>query len=389
MARVEEKIIIIGGLHHNTLGVIRSLGEEGIKSNNMIVVLSGKDINKKNIISKSKYTLEENIVYLESDNDIGSWLLEHKKELNSSCVICCSDGSAEVVIKNHELLKDYYLLPRLSMNVEQLMDKSVQNELASKVGMNIPKNTVVSVNRSIQWNLFPCITKPIKSVEGGGKADIHIINSSDELKKVLPTISAKHIEIQQYVDKEMEYQLIGCSLNAGETIIIPGFTTILRQPPNTNTGYLKYNPINELNYDKKAVTDFIKEIGYSGLFSVEFIRDKEGIDYFLEINMRNDGNAYCVKCAGVNLPFIWCSSLLGKDITNLKKDIDKSVYFIPDFIDVKMGIESVGFFKWVYQFFVAKSHSLYNIRDMKPFLFVFREYLNIYIKRLAHKITKN
>ena len=83
MARVEEKIIIIGGLHHNTLGVIRSLGEEGIKSNNMIVVLSGKDINKKNIISKSKYTLEENIVYLESDNDIASWLLEHKKELNS------------------------------------------------------------------------------------------------------------------------------------------------------------------------------------------------------------------------------------------------------------------------------------------------------------------
>lgn len=389
MARVEEKIIIIGGLHHNTLGVIRSLGEEGIKSNNMIVVLSGKDINKKNIISKSKYTLEENIVYLESDNDIGSWLLEHKKELNSSCVICCSDGSAEIVIKNHELLKDYYLLPRLSMNVEQLMDKSVQNELASKVGMNIPKNTVVSVNRSIQWNLFPCITKPIKSVEGGGKADIHIINSSDELKKVLPTISAKHIEIQQYVDKEMEYQLIGCSLNAGETIIIPGFTTILRQPPNTNTGYLKYNPINELNYDKKAVTDFIKEIGYSGLFSVEFIRDKEGIDYFLEINMRNDGNAYCVKCAGVNLPFIWCSSLLGKDITNLKKDIDKSVYFIPDFIDVKMGIESVGFFKWAYQFLAAKSHSLYNIRDMKPFLFEFKEYLNIYIKRFAHKITKN
>ncbi|BFK64090.1 hypothetical protein I2700191B6_04430 [Dorea formicigenerans] len=389
MERVEEKIVIIGGLHHNTLGVIRSLGEEGIKSNNMIIVLSGKEIKKENIISKSKYIIKENIVYLQSDNDIVLWLLKHKKKLNSSCVICCSDGSAEVVIKNYKVLKDYYLLPGLSMNIEQLMDKSIQNELAQKVGMNIPKNIVVSVNQSVQWNLFPCITKPIKSIEGGGKADIHIINSSDELKEVLPTISAKHIEIQQYVDKQMEYQLIGCSLNAGETIIIPGFTTILRQPPNTNTGYLKYSPIKELNYDKKVVTDFIKEIGYSGLFSVEFIRDKEGIDYFLEINMRNDGNAYCVKCAGVNLPFIWCSSLLGKDIANLKKDIDKSVYFIPDFIDAKMGIESVGFFKWVYQFLAAKSHSLYNIRDMKPFLFEFKEYLNIYIKRFTHKITKN
>lgn len=101
--------------------------------------------------------------------------------------------------------------------------------------------------------------------------------------------------------------------------------------------------------------------------------------------MRNDGNAYCVKCAGVNLPIIWCSFLLGKDITNLKKDISKSVYFIPDFIDAKMGIESVGFIKWLYQFFAAKSHSLYSIRDMKPFLFVFKEYVSILIRRLINK----
>ena len=51
MTKLEENIIIIGGLHHNTLGVIRSLGEDGIKPNNMIIVLIGKHINKKNIIS--------------------------------------------------------------------------------------------------------------------------------------------------------------------------------------------------------------------------------------------------------------------------------------------------------------------------------------------------
>ena len=126
MTKLEENIIIIGGLHHNTLGVIRSLGEDGIKPKNMIIVLIGKHINKKNIISKSKYTSEENIAYLDSDSEIVSWMLEHKQEMKSSCVICCSDGSAEVVIKNHKLLKDYYLIPGLNMNVEQLMDKSVQ-----------------------------------------------------------------------------------------------------------------------------------------------------------------------------------------------------------------------------------------------------------------------
>ena len=51
----------------------------------------------------------------------------------------------------------------------------------------------------------------------------------------------------------MEFQLIGCSLDGGETIIIPGYTRILRQPRNTNTGYLEYSPIEGLDYDSEAV----------------------------------------------------------------------------------------------------------------------------------------
>lgn len=41
-----------------------------------------------------------------------------------------------------------------------------------------------------------------------------------------------------------------------------------------------------------TVRYFIRDLGYSGLFSLEFIRDKSGKDYFMELNMRNDGNAY-------------------------------------------------------------------------------------------------
>ena len=51
----------------------------------------------------------------------------------------------------------------------------------------------------------------------------------------------------------MELQLIGCSLNAGEKIIIPGFTKLIRQPKNTNTGYLLYSPIDQLDFDREAV----------------------------------------------------------------------------------------------------------------------------------------
>ena len=49
------KVVVIGGLHHNTLGVIRALGEKGITSLNIDVILVEQNVNKKNFIAKSKY----------------------------------------------------------------------------------------------------------------------------------------------------------------------------------------------------------------------------------------------------------------------------------------------------------------------------------------------
>ena len=40
-------------------------------------------------------------------------------------------------------------------------------------------------------------------------------------------------------------------------VIIPGYK-ILRQPPNTNTGYLVYSPIEELDFDLSCVYTLLK-----------------------------------------------------------------------------------------------------------------------------------
>ena len=90
-------------------------------------------------------------------------------------------------------------------------------------------------------------------------------------------------QVQKYIDKKMEYQLIGCSLNDGENVIIPGYTRILRQQRNTNTGYLEYAPLSNIQIDMDKVKSTLKGFGYNGLFSMEFIRDKNDNDYFLKI----------------------------------------------------------------------------------------------------------
>lgn len=361
-------IVIIGGLHHNTLGVLRSLGENGCSKNNLDMILIGDDIDDNNFISKSKYIDSKRVLCVNEENKIPNKLIDLAKDKVKRVVVACSDGATEVIINNKEVLQKYFLLPDTKMNISDLMLKEVQSELALEAGFSIPEGKVIRRDDLSDWDIFPCITKPIKSSIGAGKADIHIANNRNELLDFLKVTDSEYIQIQHYLNKKMEYQLIGCSLNAGEKIIIPGYTDIIRQPDNTNTGYLLYTPIEKFEYDKKAVESFIKKIGYSGLFSLEFIRDENKKDYFLEINMRNDGNAYCVKTAGINLPYIWCYYMWNNEMPDENITFETPVYFMPEFNDIKMGIKSVGLLKWLMQFCQAKSHAIFNMKDIKPFI---------------------
>lgn len=372
--------IVIGGLHHNTLGVIRSLGENREMLINIKVLLVGVMDREKNIISESKYINKQNVYYVERDTKIPEWLVNNATNNEMQrVVICCSDGSAEQVISNYDKLKEWYRLPSVNFDISKLMSKITQDEIASECGFFVPKWEVVKKGEKTNWNIFPCITKPEKSVQGKGKGDIHIASSREELDVYLEEIEAEYVQIQEYLEKDFEYQLIGCSLNDGKDLIIPGYTKILRQPPNTNTGYLILSPIETFNYNAEVVERFLSTIGYNGLFSLEFIRNKKGKDYFLEINLRNDGNAYCVQTAGVNLPLIWFKYAIFGEVPDFKESISKPVFFIPDFIDMKSGIKKEGLFGWIYQFVTAKSHSLFNLKDIRPFIYEFKHRVRGYI----------
>lgn len=361
-------IVVIGSLHHNTLGVVRSLGEAGITQKNLFVLLVDDHFRETNLISSSKYVNKNNIYSVTDYADIPEWLINNQ-DGHKKVIICCSDGAAEAVIGTSDILSKSYQTPRTVKPISSLTVKSYQDKVAEGCGLAIPISSDYQTTGTIDWELFPCIIKPYKSATGAGKNDVRIINSKEELAQNISTVEADNIQIQQYIDKEMEFQLIGCSLNAGEKIIIPGFTKLIRQPKNTNTGYLLYSPIDQLDFDREAVEKFIRTIGYSGLFSVEFIRGKDGKDYFLEINMRNDGNAYCVESAGVNLPYIWVYYQTYGKMPDVPTTFTEPVYFIPDLNDLKLAFKQIGPFKWLKQFREAQSHSIYNKQDMGPFKF--------------------
>ena len=373
---LKRKIIVVGGEHHNSLGVIRSLGEAGLKNN--IIYINTSDDN--NFVCRTKYLLGHNIFTIKENCLVETIRSIAKTQEMRPVLISCGDRIANTIDLNYDNLSPLCILPNAGNRrggISFYQDKLQQLKLAQECGLTIAKHFIKKPNEIINANLvhYPCIVKSINSLStDGGKASIKVCYNSDELSEHLNSFDHMYLIIEEFIKKQFEFQLIGCSLD--NEIIIPGYTNIIRQPHNTNTGYLKYSPIQDGVIDGRlldTVREFINKIGYKGLFSAEFIRDDQDNDIFLEINMRNDGNAYCVKAAGVNLPLIWYKYSPCKGLTICEqKSIAKHVYLMPEFSDI-YNIKSIGIIRWFKDFLSADAHTIFSIKDIKPFLYVFSQ----------------
>ena len=121
----------------------------------------------------------------------------------------------------------------------------------------------------------------------------------------------------------------------------------------------------------------------------EFIRDKEGNDYFLEMNFRNDGNAYCVTSAGVNLPLIWVESK--GQANNYKKSnyILSQTFLLPEFYYfLRMLGGEVTFSKWYKNIKLATCCTTYFRNDKKPFVYFLLYQISLIIKDRINRTFK-
>lgn len=357
-----DKVIVIGGEHHNTLGVIRGLGERGVKSELILVTSS-----KMTFVNYSRYV--SSCIKLDDDSKIIETLLSrYKNEQEKPVVICCSDSSSGVIDENRNKLTHYFLLPGSEEQgrISKLMSKKTMAELAIEVGLNIPGTFYVEhPKEELDKIPLPCIIKPLESRKGS-KTEISICRTRNELNSYAKEHDVTKDQIQEFVDKDFEYQLIGCSTS--KEIIIPGVSKILRPCKGSNTSFLHYTPMEEGFCDIEKCKEFVRRTGYRGLFSLEFLRDKQGKDYFIEINFRNDGNAICVTEAGVSLPYIWYLDCIGRDYSQEKNKEIKPVYVMPDMAELKLLVtRQITFKEYISDFKKTDRFMEYDKRDKKPF----------------------
>lgn len=359
----EHEVIVIGGNHHNTLGVLRALGRRSLMPH---LLLTAKVENP--YVAKCRY--HQSLKVISNHDEILPALMAFAgKYEQKPIVIACHDVASSLLDKNQDELQRYFVIPCSDEQgkLTRLMNKQTMAELAKSAGLRVPRTWVLESSQSnIDDIEYPCITKPLLSISGS-KSDICICRNKYDLLNYLSEGHCRRILVQQYIKKKYEYQYIGCSLNNGDTIVIPGVSELIRPGQSSNTGFLKYTTRDTSYTNIDSCRLFIRATGYSGLFSMEFLRDELGNDFFMEINFRNDGNGICVTNAGVNLPYIWYLAGAGKEYHSEIVQPLHDEYVMPEFNQyILLGMRKIKLLDFIHEEMQKTSSMEYDANDPAP-----------------------
>ncbi len=381
--------IVFGVNHHNTLGVLRSLGEAGVRSDLILIVTD----NLNPYVAKCRYI--DKLVCVSNEQEgleaLRCLVLTYFKG-QRRVVFPTYDSVCKILDQYYDELSSYLYLPSCYGKggvLSSFLDKENMRKVAEEVGFKTPQSFLLNCSNGIDIsdNLeYPCMIKTIESVIGG--KDLMIYRDRESLLDGLNMLNkhSKRIQIQQYITKDSEFEILGASFGEGNHLIPCVVDKIRQSPINVgNTSYAFVTPKIEKYVDVTKLQHYLDKLNYVGLYSIEFIRKDNDI-YFLEINLRNDGMGYVSTPLGVNLPysiyqhFYKCSieDMLGKRITS------EGILFSEsgELLNVKNGDLSAG--KWLVDYLSSDVKLYWNFKDIKPFI-VYGANL---IERLLRKLLK-
>lgn len=360
----EHMFIVIGEEHYNPLGMIRSLGQCGIRP--IFIAIKGKST----VASKSKYILRNHFVTsIEEAYDV--LLREYGNEVNKPFVLTSDDDIQSLLDLHYEELKDKFILFHAGINgrVTEFMDKKAILDVAEKHGLNILR-TVVTERGVIPEGLeYPIITKSISPNIGGWKSDVHICYSEEELMKAYENILSPKVLIQKFIDKKNEYCLDGFSIDGGRKLFIPIASTYNYLIQGYYSPYMTVHPF-ENESMKIHLNSMLEEIGYEGIFSIEFLIDSDGTYYFSEVNFRNSTWSYIAALLGMPIPVLWAKAMLeGKIAEEWYKTIPDNYTAMVEPIDYNKRVIDgrIEVADWLIDFKKANCLFYLDEKDPEPF----------------------
>lgn len=377
-----EKVIIIGGDHHNTLSVIRCFGSRGICIT--ILIHSDEKRIKKNKCSRSRFAKENCFVVNENEESILDWLLSHV-DLNKRYVFPCSDLAAYTLDKNKDVLKGLYYIPGFqdgSTSLLFLMNKWKQYILSKEIGVQTPMTWNYAFGDCLPKDIiYPCILKPVVSATGL-KSDIKKVNSDAELISSIEVLKEKgytEILIQEYIDYSMQYLACGCVLPNSDVQCGTIFEK-KRESKNGSTGLGVVTNDSVVTSQNEKIIQFLREHKYWGCYDIEYFR--HGNDIILnEINLRHSGAGCLLIDNEIPIPYYWLIDR--KQVINPeKRNLNPGTKFISEIDDLyNVRIKKISIFRWVNDCFHVSSHTIYNRSDIRGTFSFYCSFLSMIARR--------
>lgn len=369
----DHKIIVFAVEHYNTLGLIRSLGEKGLAP--IYIAIKGKA----RIASTSKYVAKCH--YVNTQEEGYRILLEeygNEPRERRPFVLTIDDKTVEYMDDRYDDLKDRFICFNAGRKgrVNEFMDKLNILKIAQKHGLKTLKAFRCS-NGEIPTDIrYPVITKSSSPTIGGWKSDVHICHSPEELAVAYQSIKAPTVLVQEYIEKKNEYCLEGISVNHGQDTFISVAITYNYLLPDY---YSPYMTVRNMDNEPvlQALKNVIAEIGFEGIFEVEFLIDQDDTLYFGEINFRNSGWNYASTAAGMNLPALWVEGMLAGAIAqDAYRKIDPPFTAMIEPVDYAKRVDTgkISEAQWLGDLLDTHCRYYYDARDREPYYEMMRNW---------------
>ena len=365
----KHKFIVMCEEHYTPLGVIRCLGESGIKPD--VIIIKSK-WNK--VASASKYIA--NIYKVNSLEEGYDVLLSNYSNYNPKpFVIPCDDHFTSYLDVRMNVIKDLFYVSNayyIPGRITYFQDKININAIAKKYGMNVAKTWVVKNGEIPEDIEYPVITKTLNSNSGGWKSSYHICNDEAELHEAYKTIPAESLFIQRFIKKKNELCLDGVIIDHGNDYLCMASKYTYVVPEGYSTEFVCSNFSDEPDFASlnKSLTGMFKEIGYEGIFSLEFLIDENDKLWFLEENFRSSTWTYVGTRFGMNFILFWANAMVkGCLPPNAEQRIPEGYKAMAEITDFNRRVlkHRISLKDWITEYKSCSCYLFYNKYDKRPF----------------------
>ena len=361
---INHLVIVIALEHYNPLSQLRALGENGVRP--VFIAIN----HRVRMASASKWPQKVHLV--ESEEEAFEVLMKEYGDVAEKTgykpILSFSDDKTVTFYdRMYDELKDKFIMFNAgeSGRITKFMRKKEIVDCARRHGVPVAPDWLVE-NGLIPADIeYPVITKAFSPVEGCYKGDFHICMNEAELKEAFGGIESDMVFIQKYIDKKTETTYEGFSYNHGKGMYVGVQTDYIYPTKGYYSPLMNVYPRVDASLQER-LNEMLAEIGFEGIWEIEFLVDKDDKLYFLEINFRHATWGYSANVAGSPLPYLWAQAMLTGKAPE-QKQFEPFIAMVEpiDFgLRVDKGVCTLA--EWLTDFKRAKCTYYYNELDMEP-----------------------